>query len=67
MSAGTLLASEAGGRVSDMTGAPLNVTTSEHLLADNGLLHDEVLAAFAEIFRGHQRIPLPPLHTEQQP
>lgn len=61
MSAGTLLTSEAGGRVSDMTGAPFNVTASDHVLADNGVLHDEVLAAFAEIFQGHQRIPLPPL------
>ena len=63
ISAGTLLVSEAGGRVSDMTGAPLNVTTSDHLLAGNGVFHDEILAAFAEIFRGHQRIPLPPLAT----
>ena len=41
--------------------APLNVTTSDHLLAGNGAFHDEILARFAEIFRGHQRIPLPPL------
>jgi fructose-1,6-bisphosphatase/inositol monophosphatase family enzyme len=65
MSAGTLLVSEAGGRVSDMTGAPLNVTTSDHLLAGNGAFHDEILAAFAEIFRGHQRIPLPPLTSSR--
>jgi myo-inositol-1(or 4)-monophosphatase len=61
MSAGTLLVSEAGGRVSEMTGARLNVTTSDHVLAGNGVFHDEILARFAEIFRGHQRIPLPPL------
>jgi myo-inositol-1(or 4)-monophosphatase len=61
MSAGTLLVSEAGGRVTDMMGGPLNVSTSEHLLADNGAFHDEILAAFGEIFGGHQRIPMPPL------
>ena len=46
-----------------MTGAPLNVTTSDHLLAGYGAFHDEILARFAEIFRGHQRIQLPPLPT----
>jgi myo-inositol-1(or 4)-monophosphatase len=50
---------EAGGRVSEMQGAPLSVTASEHLLADNGVLHDEVLAMFAEIFQGKLREPLP--------
>jgi myo-inositol-1(or 4)-monophosphatase len=61
IAAGALLVQEAGGRVSDMTGAPLNVTTSDHILADNGVLHDEVVSAFAEIFHGHQRTPLPAL------
>jgi len=61
MSAGTLLVSEAGGRVTDMTGASLNVTTSDHLLAGNGVFHDDILSRFAEIFQGRQRIPLPPL------
>ena len=50
---------EAGGRVSDMKGAPLSVTGSDHVLADNGELHDEVLDAFAEIFSGVLRVPLP--------
>ena len=59
MAAGTLMVKEAGGRVSDMRGGPLSVTASDDMLADNGLLHDEVLAAFAEIFNGRLRVPLP--------
>ncbi len=59
MAAGTLLVAEAGGRVSDMKGQPHVVASSEHLLADNGSLHDEVLAMFAEIFRGEFRSVMP--------
>jgi myo-inositol-1(or 4)-monophosphatase len=59
MAAGILLVQEAGGRVSDMCGAPHNLTGSDHVLADNGALHDEILAAFAEIFRGNLRVPMP--------
>jgi len=59
MAAGALLVQEAGGRAADMTGAPLVVSTSDHLLADNALLHDEILSAFADIFRGTLRVPLP--------
>jgi fructose-1,6-bisphosphatase/inositol monophosphatase family enzyme len=51
--------SEAGGRVTDMKGDPLNVTSSDHLLADNGALHEEVLEAFRSIFGGTLRVPLP--------
>jgi myo-inositol-1(or 4)-monophosphatase len=61
MSAGALLVQEAGGRVSDMTGEPLQVTLSDHILADNGVLHGEILTAFGEIFHGRQRTPLPAL------
>ena len=57
--AGSLLVEEAGGRVSDMRGATHSVTESDHILADNGALHAETLAAFAEIFAGKLRIPLP--------
>jgi hypothetical protein len=42
-----------------MTGGPFRVTASDHIQADNSILHDEVLAAFAEIFQGKLRIPLP--------
>jgi myo-inositol-1(or 4)-monophosphatase len=63
MAAGALLVQEAGGRVSEMTGGPLSVTASDHILADNGLLHDEILAAFTEIFQGKLRTPLPPIRS----
>jgi myo-inositol-1(or 4)-monophosphatase len=59
MAAGTIIVSEAGGRVSDMAGAAHSVTNSPHLLADNGHLHDETLALFAEVFRGQYRVPIP--------
>ncbi len=59
MAAGTLMVREAGGAVSEMRGAPHSVTASEHLLADNGLLHEPVLELFGEIFRGHFREPIP--------
>jgi myo-inositol-1(or 4)-monophosphatase len=61
MAAGTLMVEEAGGRVSEMKGGPLSVPSSDHVLADNGALHDEVLAAFDEIFNGRLRMPLPPV------
>jgi len=60
MAAGTLLVEEAGGRVSDMCGKPHSLTGSEHVLADNSVLHEPVLEIFAEIFDGNCRIPLPP-------
>jgi myo-inositol-1(or 4)-monophosphatase len=59
MAAGALLVEEAGGRTGDMKGAPLSVTASDHLLADNATLHEEILAAFGDIFRGMLRVPLP--------
>jgi len=59
MAAGTLLVEEAGGRVSDMNGAPHSITASEHLLADNGALHEQALEIFGEIFRGQFRVPVP--------
>jgi myo-inositol-1(or 4)-monophosphatase len=59
MAAGSLLVQEAGGRVSDMRGAPHSVTASEDLLADNGALHDQVIGIFGEIFRGQFRVNMP--------
>ena len=59
MAAGALLVVEAGGRTTDMKGGPLSVTESDHILADNGVLHEEILAAFGDIFRGTLRVPLP--------
>src|ERR1017187_9230829 len=59
MAAGTLLVEEAGGRDTDMHGASHSVTASEHLLADNGALHDQVLEIFGETFRGQFRVEMP--------
>jgi myo-inositol-1(or 4)-monophosphatase len=60
--AGTLLVEEAGGRVSDMSGGALSITASDHLLADNGLLHEEVVGMFGAIFGGHGPVEIPELH-----
>ena len=58
MAAGTLLVAEAGGRCSDMKGGAHGMK-SPHLLADNGAIHEETLALFAEVFRGQYRVPIP--------
>ena len=63
MAAGVLLVSEAGGRVSDMTGAAHQVRSSKHVLADNALIHEEVLGLFSEIFHGHFRHPIPAMRA----
>ena len=49
--AGLLLVREAGGFVTDMRGRPADFN-SQHLLADNDLLHDQLLKAFAEVSKG---------------
>jgi myo-inositol-1(or 4)-monophosphatase len=59
MAAGTLLVEEAGGRTSDMKGAAHSVAASEHLLADNGALHGQVLEMFGEIFAGRFPVEMP--------
>jgi myo-inositol-1(or 4)-monophosphatase len=61
VAAGSLLVSEAGGRVSDMRGGRHSATASDDMLADNGALHDEVLGMFSEIFHGNLPVPLPSL------
>ena len=61
IAAGVLLIREAGGVCSDMHGAPLNLR-GPNILADNGILHPEILALFAEIFAGKYRFPLPEMH-----
>lgn len=60
MAAGTLLVEEAGGKASGMQGEPLDVY-GRYLLADNGLIHREMLDVFAEIFQGRYRHEMPPL------
>ncbi len=46
--AGTLLVTEAGGRVSDVRGNPFNLL-GEDVFASNGLVHGEMLEVFAEV------------------
>ena len=58
MAAGQLLVEEAGGVCRDMNGLPHSLR-SPHILADNGLIHEEVLTLFSEIFRGEYRHPIP--------
>src|SRR6266568_6657669 len=58
MAAGILLVSEAGGRVSDMSGA-LHTMQSPHVLTDNSAIHQETLELFAEVFEGRFRVPMP--------
>ena len=48
VAAGVLLVEEAGGRVSDMTGAPLDVQ-HPRLLATNGLVHDAMIDVLASL------------------
>lgn len=58
MAAGKLLVAEAGGVCRDMRGEPHRLT-SPHILADNGTVHDEVVALFSQIFRGEYPHPMP--------
>ena len=58
MAAGRLLVAEAGGRVTDMRGAP-HTFQSPHLLADNGHVHEQIVEIFNEVFAGRYRVPLP--------
>jgi len=59
MAAGILLVEEAGGRTSDMKGGAHGVTSSTHLLADNGILHEQVLEIFGELFASRFRVAMP--------
>jgi len=62
MAAGVLLVTEAGGSRSDMHGAPHGLK-SPHLLVDNGLIHEEILELFGEVFAGRYRVPLPTINA----
>lgn len=46
--AGTLLVSEAGGRVSDLAGRPFKLLEDE-IFASNGLIHERMCEVFAEV------------------
>ena len=58
MAAGKLLVAEAGGICTDMTGAPHRLT-GPHILVNNGLIHEEVLSLFSQIFRGEYAHSMP--------
>jgi len=58
LAAGKLLVTEAGGVCSEMRGGTHRMTSAE-ILTSNGLLHEELLARFAEIFRGELRHEMP--------
>ncbi len=64
MAAGTLLVEEAGGKTSGMRGEPLELH-GKYLLADNGLIHGEILDLFGDVFGGHYRYDMPPLPAEE--
>lgn len=49
--AGVLMVEEAGGRVTDFSGGPFNIDSRE-VLASNGIIHQEMLQEFANIFAG---------------
>ena len=57
-SAGSLLVTEAGGKVTRFDGSPFRLDSKE-TLASNGLLHDEMMRAFAQIMAGKDMDPLP--------
>jgi myo-inositol-1(or 4)-monophosphatase len=57
MAAGILLIREAGGKCSDMKDGPVNLR-GPNLLADNGLVHQQIVDLFGEIFRGEYRNPI---------
>ena len=50
--AGTLMVTEAGGRVSDVRGVPFNLL-GDDVFASNGLVHDEMLQIFAQVLAQH--------------
>jgi myo-inositol-1(or 4)-monophosphatase len=56
--AGVLPATEAGGKISDFSGANFQIASRE-LLATNGLIHDELLHEFQQIFKGRGLEELP--------
>jgi len=61
-SAGTLLVEEAGGRVTRFDGSPWRIDSKE-TLASNGLLHEELIRNFQEIFAGRGLEDLPSVES----
>ena len=60
MAAGCLLVEEAGGKTCGMRGEPLDLH-GPYLLADNGLIHQEMLSLFEAIFEGRYQHEMPGL------
>jgi len=56
--AGILLVEEAGGRVSNFAGGKFKLN-SEETLVSNGLIHDELVGIFEDLFAGRNLAPLP--------
>jgi len=56
--AGFLLIEEAGGRISDFAGGPFRLDSRE-VLASNGLIHDELVGLFQDMFAGRGLSPIP--------
>jgi myo-inositol-1(or 4)-monophosphatase len=56
--AGILLVEEAGGRVTDFAGARFQLK-SEEILASNGLIHEELIGLFKDMFAGRNLAPIP--------
>ena len=56
--AGFLLVEEAGGRCSDYAGGPYKLDSRE-VLATNGLIHEEMLGFFRDLFAGRNLAPIP--------
>jgi myo-inositol-1(or 4)-monophosphatase len=58
LAGGKLLVTEAGGVCTTMRGGKHEMSSPD-VIADNGLLHDELVARFDEVFEGKLRQPIP--------
>ncbi|MGB8028167.1 MAG: inositol monophosphatase family protein [Terracidiphilus sp.] len=56
--AGILLVEEAGGRVTDFAGGRFQLKSAE-ILATNGLIHEELIGIFGDMFAGRNLTPIP--------
>jgi len=58
IAAGLLLIEEAGGRSTDLRGGPHRLRGAE-TAASNGLIHQEMIGLFADVFANRIRVPMP--------
>jgi myo-inositol-1(or 4)-monophosphatase len=65
--AGVLLVEEAGGRVTDFSGGPFQISSRE-TLASNGVVHEQLIAEFQAIFagRGLEELPSPVAYAQSR-